>query len=180
MNIEEYAVKKFYDSKLLRIYRNGRLRKAARMSGVKDGDRVLDFGCYSQQLRRYLPKVEYFGYDKNKQFSNVVNWKRLKDIDIVFALAVFEHLPKAELEDVISQFSEMGVKKIVAEFPWEDSPVNRFVCWLFGFTFHHFITHVSRWRTIVRALDKRFECVGYKHLFWATWISVWEPEERKK
>ncbi len=173
--MEEFAVQKFYDSRLMGFYRDGRFKRAVKMSGVEDKDAVLDFGCYVQRLRKFLPTVKYYGYDKNEQFSNLKDWSGLKDVDIVFAMAVFEHLPEKELEATIAQFKKMGVKRVVAEFPWEDSIVNRLMCWLLGVNFEHHLTHPSGWRAIAKALDRHFECVRYRHFLWATWISVWEP-----
>jgi len=178
MNMEEYAVQKFYNSWIMSYYRDGRFKKAAKMSGVEDKDVVLDFGCYVQRLKRFLPSVKYYGYDQNKQFSNVKGWKKLKNVDIVFAMAVFEHLPEKELEATIAQFKKMRVKRIVAEFPWEDSIVNRFMCWLMGVKFEHYLTHPSGWRIIAKALNKEYECIMYKHFLWATWITIWEPRKK--
>ena len=179
MSIEELAVSRFYDSRLLSFYRDGRFRAAVKLSKVRTGDRVLDFGCYNQRLKLFLPYgVEYFGCDKNQEFSNVKNWKKLKDVDMVFAMAVLEHLSEKELDEIVKRFSLMGVETIVAEFPWEDNSVNRFFCWLFGLSFEHHLTHLSGWKAIANALGKSYECIEYRHLFWVTWVTVWKPKAK--
>ena len=174
-NIEEYSVGKFYDARIFSFYRDGRFKKAVKMAGLKGNESILDFGCFRQRLRKFLPKgIKYFGYDKNEKYSNVTDWNNLKGIDTVFALAVFEHFPEKELDETIRQFKKNGVKKIVAEFPWEDSPFNRFAVWLSGVGFAHFLTHVSKWRTIACVLNHHYECVAYRSLYKLTWISVWK------
>lgn len=173
MNIEEFSVAKFYDSGLFSFYRDARFKAAVKMSSISDFERVLDFGCFRQSLRKFLPlSIKYFGYDKNKGYSDG-EWKD-RVFDCVFALAVFEHIPKNELEMLVDSFAAFGFKKIVAEFPWEDSPVNRFMTWFFGMRFEHELTHPSGWKVITKALNKRYECIKYRNLFWSTWISVWE------
>lgn len=174
MNLEEFAVAKFYNSKIFRFYRDNRFKISVKMACLKGHEIVLDFGCFRQELKKFLPKEQtYFAYDKNTAFGNVADWRFLKNVDTVFALAVFEHIPPAELEATIKSFKENGVKKIIAEFPWEDSPINKFLCKVFGIDFEHHLTHVSSWRKIASILNNHFECVTYRHLYWLTWISVW-------
>ena len=43
--------------------RNIRLKKIVKMSRVKKGDKVLDLGCKDNELKKFLPEVDYIGVD---------------------------------------------------------------------------------------------------------------------
>lgn len=92
--------------------KNGRANISSRYIKAQIGNRVLDIGCGTAEIRKFLPAVEYFGFDSNsryiktaqKRFRNVPGCKflcttldqailsSLPKFDIVLALGVLHHL----------------------------------------------------------------------------------------
>lgn len=175
--LEEFAVKRFYESELMKGYNKKRFRTAVELSDVKPTQKVLDFGCYNKVLKKYLPNVVYYGYDINPKFRTINKWKDLQGINIVFALDVLEHMDKIELNKIIKQFKKMGIKKLVTSFPFEDSWINKFGSYLTGAVFENHLTHDLTWRSIAKVLNDHYECIDYKSIYWITWVSVWELRE---
>lgn len=94
------------EGKLSPFLAKKRYQHVARLVG--DGDTVLDIGCGTGGLSQYLPSnTTYFGIDSvkrwNKNVSNLFEVKvgaplpaavKSKDISVVTALALIEHLDK--------------------------------------------------------------------------------------
>ncbi len=177
--MEEANLRRFYYSRnpVIRWYQWGRLKKAVKIAGLKGNETVLDFGCNFQALKRVLPKgCKYIGFDSVPNYSDISDYSKLKNVDVAFALFVFEHLREKEVESVLQNFKKMGIKKLVVELPWEESMASRLINGLLGLEFEHVINHKIGWRAAAKAIDKHFECVKYRHHLWISWISVWEPK----
>jgi SAM-dependent methyltransferase len=92
--------------------KRGRSIVSSRYIKSKNGDCVLDIGCGTADIRRYLSDVEYFGIDPNPRYIHAAKSRfrdvpgctflcgtfdeatltRLPKFDIVLASAVFHHL----------------------------------------------------------------------------------------
>ena len=171
------AMEDIYKSRnpFVRWYSWHRLKKAVRMAGLQGNETVLDFGCHAMSLKKVLPNnCNYIGYDSFPPFSDVKDYSKLKNVDIAFALAVFEHLTAEELRSVLANFKKMGIKKIVSELPREDCIVNRAVNSLMGFEFEHVVNHKIDWRTAARIIDEFYSCTRVYNNLFISWISVWE------
>lgn len=79
---------------------------------ARDGDRVLDIGCGTAEIRNYLPNIEYFGFDPSASYIDAAKTKfretpgctfvcasadeamltALPAFDIVLAIGVIHHL----------------------------------------------------------------------------------------
>ena len=97
----------FYDSRnpVTRSMEWGRFRKILKIAGLKGNESILDFGCGAQQFRKVLPKgCKYAGYDVVSEYSDTKDFTRLKGIDVVFVLSVFEHLSQKELNELYDIF----------------------------------------------------------------------------
>lgn len=97
--------------------KRGRSIVACRYIKSKTGDCVLDVGCGTADIRRYLSDVEYFGIDPNPHYIDAAKIRfrdvpgctfvcgifdeailaRLPKFDIVLASAVFHHLADDEV-----------------------------------------------------------------------------------
>ncbi len=179
MNLNEFSVQQFYCNPFLSWYRKARFKLAVEMAQLGGKESILDFGCYKQELEQFLPSdCKYLPFDVIPKYTwhKKLSEYRRYEPSIVFALATFEHLSEKELEHALCVFKSMGIKKIVAEFPYQDSPFNRLGCWLLQINFEQNMTHKLTWQQISKIMDKHFDCVAYKGLFWLTWISIWGPK----
>lgn len=105
--------------KIIREYFIQRIEKSVEISGVKNGDKILDLGCGEAYLLKVLYsdkiKVNYIGVDINEnvkdlKFDNAefyvgditkgLNFKDLS-FDIVFAIDILEHIK--DFKEVISE-----------------------------------------------------------------------------
>lgn len=182
MNLNEFSVKQFYENPFLKWYRQARFKLAVKMADLKAGEMVLDFGCYKRELKQFLPsinKFSYLGYDIIPAYSDYSKLSDYADYKptVVFALATFEHLTEKELDSTLRQLKRMGIKKIVAEYPYQDSIFNRFGCWILQINFEQEMTHKLTWQQITKIMDRYFDCTAYKGLYWLTWISTWEAKK---
>jgi SAM-dependent methyltransferase len=108
---------KFYDAvQWLMGAKRGRSIVSSRYIKAKIGDCVLDIGCGTADIRRYLSVVEYFGIDPNPRYIRAAKYRfrdaqgctflcgtfdeailaRLPKFDIVLASAVLHHLTDDE------------------------------------------------------------------------------------
>jgi SAM-dependent methyltransferase len=90
---------------------------SSRFIKSKNGDRVLDIGCGTAEIRRFLSDVEYFGIDPNRSYIRAAK-SRFRDVprctflcatideivlsalpkfDIVLAISVLHHLNDEEV-----------------------------------------------------------------------------------
>jgi len=102
---------------LVRWYFFTILKTAVKSAELKGHETALDFGCNTQQLKKFIPKkTGYIGYDIFPECSDVKDYRKTRP-DIVFALNVFEHLGKKEFLETLENFEKMGVKKIIVANP---------------------------------------------------------------
>jgi len=166
----------FYNSRnpVARALEWGRFRKILAMAKLKGNESILDFGCGVQALKEVLPKgCKYVGYDIVSEYSDTKDYTRLKGVDVVFSLSVFEHLSPEDLDSNLKAFKKMGVKRLVVELPREDSSVNRFGSWLFGLEFDHTVNHKLGWREAIKIIDRHFSCIDFKNRAFISWVSTW-------
>lgn len=119
----ENLVQMDYKSKIMGFYNNGILKKAIKMACLKYDKRVLDFGCsYQQQLEKFLPgHIEYIGFDVVKTWSDIEDYSKLKNVDVVFAMNVLEHFFSIEaLRTALKNFKKIGAKKLIVALPAEN------------------------------------------------------------
>ena len=171
-NTEERVVNEFYKNFI--IYNRLRFKKAVSISEVSSEDRILDFGCATGELRKYLPKtIKYSGYDKNDKFSTIKDWET-GTFDIVFALDVFEHMTEEELEQTIKRFKDIGIKTIVAGFPYETIYINKLFNIIFNAEIDNHLTHKIGWKQISKIIYKYYDLDNTKNIFYSNLITRWK------
>ena len=145
-----------YDNSLLGWHYDRLLQASVAMAGLKGNEKVLDFGCEAQHLKRFLPKkVRYVGYDVVQKFSDVKDYRKLTGIDVVFCMNVLDHLKRGELETLIKDLKRMKVKKIVVGIS-SNNLLNRVLSFVFGYDAENFFTHFLEPKEIGRALMRNF------------------------
>jgi SAM-dependent methyltransferase len=110
--------------------KRGRSIVSSRYIKSKNGDCVLDVGCGTADIRRYLSDVEYFGIDPNPHYIAAAKIRfrdvpgctflcgtfdeailaRLPKFDIVLASAVFHHLSDEDVVQV-AKLAKAALKK---------------------------------------------------------------------
>ena len=104
---------------------------------IFDSDTVLDIGCFTQEIKKYLPdNITYVGID-SKAYTKEVNVVDIEvpttfiKADIVFCLEVLEHLknPKSTLSIIKNSIGSTGYS--IISLPNEATIFHRIRC-LFG------------------------------------------------
>lgn len=86
------GIKKLYFYKLLRTLAEvGELTKS----------KVLDFGCGQQELKRFVGRDNYIGYDIERKFSDIDDPLKAK-YDIMVANEVFYEIPEKEIRKILT------------------------------------------------------------------------------
>jgi|SRR3989344_608724 len=119
VNIEEFCYKN--KNPLIRIYFNGLLKSTVKISKYwkKNNLTILDFGCSCQQLKKILnnKSVQYIGYDIDKRYSDIEDYKKTKP-DYIFCINVLEHLTKIKLETLLKDLKKMNKNiRIITAIP---------------------------------------------------------------
>lgn len=95
---------------------------AVKIAGLKKSDRILDFGCGAGWLKNKLREEGYkvTGYDVTPEQSDVKDYTTVKPTKI-FALDVFEHIPKEEIKKIIKNFKKMNPNmELIVAIPTEN------------------------------------------------------------
>ena len=171
---------KIYESRnpLIRWYIWRRLKHAVKLAEL-DGkiQTILDFGCEAQWLKKAIPsRHDYVGFDIDKKHSDIKDYTRLSNVDVVFSLSVFEHLTAKDLHKTLKAFRRMGIKKLIVELPREDEPVNRLATFLLGLEFEHFLNHKLTWRQATEIIAQYYECEKVTSVLFISWISLWKEK----
>ena len=103
--MEDNRLENTYESKnwLVRTYFNYKINRAITLASLRKEDIILDFGCGGGWLERKLKNYKIYGYDINPQKTFIKDYKILKP-NKIFALDVFEHIPKEEVQRIIYSF----------------------------------------------------------------------------
>lgn len=97
-----------------------RIRRSCELLGCRNGDTVLDVGCYRQAAKQFLPSVKYFGLDCHKfaegtivrDLENGFLWD--SKVPRILCLEVLEHLktPSRVLWSIQNALTDDGVAVI--------------------------------------------------------------------
>lgn len=98
----------YYYNGIKKLYFNRILSEIIKIGKLKKKKKILDFGCGSKQLQKILKK-KIINYDKNKKFTEVSSYKKIK-----FDIAVFNHvlmyMSKNEIKNVFSYLRKNNKK----------------------------------------------------------------------
>ena len=99
-------------SSIINTYHRSVLKKCIRISGIRSGMSVLDYGCGRKILRKYLPvDIDYIGYDIISKFTDIVDI-RGKKYDVIFAIQVLQYIDNKGLNDILVKLKFNKYKKI--------------------------------------------------------------------
>ena len=92
---------------IIKIYFSLKIRLAIKLAKLKKNDVILDFGCGGGWLEKKLRNYNIAGYDVNPKKTFIKDYQ-LVNPDKIFALDVFEHVPKAEIGKILKNFKNMS------------------------------------------------------------------------
>ena len=113
-----YLNKNFF----IREFSRKKISIALKLADLKKEDFILDFGCGEGWLKNILKIKGYNvkGYDITPEHSDMEDYRKLKP-DKIFALDVFEHIPKEEIKKIIKDFKKMNSDfEIIVSIPTEN------------------------------------------------------------
>jgi len=107
---------------LLRLFFKKKVDIAVKMAHLNKEELILDFGCGGGWLKNKLKRNGYniIGYDITPMQSDIKDYRSVKP-DKIFALDVFEHIPKEQIEKIIVNFKLMNPNfKLIITIPTEN------------------------------------------------------------
>ena len=97
---------------LVRLFYRIKFKIAISYAQLKKDDLILDFGCGTGQLKKMLPGYKLIGYDIDPKLTKIKDYTKIKP-DKIFALDVFEHIPKEEIRRILRNFKKMNLNFVL-------------------------------------------------------------------
>jgi SAM-dependent methyltransferase len=107
---------------LIRLFSRTKVNIAIRLADLKKNEFILDFGCGEGWLKNNLRKQGYsvLGYDITPLQSEIKDYTQVKP-NKIFALDVFEHISKEQIEEIIKNFKKMNPSfQLITAIPTEN------------------------------------------------------------
>ena len=172
--MENNKLEDTYESKnlLTRTYFQMKIWLAIKLAKLKKTDVILDFGCGGGWLEEKLKNYEIYGYDINPEKTFIKDYKKINPTKI-FALDVFEHIPLEEIEQITSNFKRLNNNfRLIVSIPtenWISKKIRKFV----GKT-EVPTEHITRYRQIIKILQKNFMLKKKINFFTVSYILLFE------
>ena len=158
-------------SRVINTYHRSILKKCVRMSGIKRGMRVLDYGCGKKILKEYLPvDTDYIGYDIISVFTDISDIKG-KKYDVIFLIQVLQYINNKGLNELMSKFLQLG-DKIIIMCPTQNI-LKRYIDALLGLRQNNMIFESSI-EEIYQFANKYYSLQSRESVFCFGEISRWE------
>ena len=103
---------------LVRLFYRMKFGIAIFYAGLKKDDLILDFGCGIGWLKKQLSEYNVVGYDIDPKLTEV-DYTKIKP-NKIFAMDVFEHVPKNEIRKILKNFKKTGSFILIAAIPTEN------------------------------------------------------------
>lgn len=159
---------------ITKTYFRAKIFTAIKASKLKKEDIILDFGCGGGWLEKKLKNYEIYGYDINPEKTFIKDYKKIKPTKI-FALDVFEHIPKEEIKKIIESFKKLNNKfDIIVSLPtenWISRKIRKFV----GKS-EIPKEHITRYYEIVKILNENFKLKRKINFFTISYIFLYKHE----
>ena len=110
IKIKDESTASYYNKNpLVRYFFRFKSNLAIRMANLKKNDIILDFGCGAGWLKNGLRNKGHnvTGYDITPEHTDIEDYRVLNPTKI-FSLDVFEHIPKEDIRNIISDFKNMN------------------------------------------------------------------------
>ncbi len=177
--MEDNKLENTYESKnlLVKTYFRYKINSAIKIARLKKSDVILDFGCGGGWLERKLKRYKIYGYDINPQKTFIKDYKTIKPTKI-FALDVFEHIPKEEIQKIIDSFKKLNNNfEMIVSIPTENW-ISRKVRKLVGKT-EIPKEHITKYKDILELLKKNFKIKRKVNVFTVTHTYLCEYDAKR-
>jgi 2-polyprenyl-3-methyl-5-hydroxy-6-metoxy-1,4-benzoquinol methylase len=107
---------------IIRIFSRTKVNIAIKMARLNKADKILDFGCGEGWLKNKLKNQGFYvvGYDKTPEHTEIKDYTELS-FNKIFALDVFEHIPKEEIVKIIKNLKKKNKKfELITAIPTEN------------------------------------------------------------
>lgn len=159
---------------LVRLFYKIKFGIAIKYADLRPRDLILDFGCGDSWLKKSLPEFYHniVGYDIDPKLTEIKDYTKLKP-DKIFALDVFEHIPKGEIRKIIRNFKKMNPNfELVTIIPTET--------WLWRKTrkimglSETVADHITKLEEILNILNKELVLVKKTNFLTFSHIAKWK------
>jgi len=177
--MEDNRLEDTYESKnfIVKTYFRLKAMTAINLAGLTKDDIILNFGCGGGWLEKKLANFKIYGYDINPKKTFIKDYKKIKPSKI-FALDVFEHIPKNEIKKIIKNFKKLNDNfELIVSQPTENW-LSRKVRLLVGKT-EVPKEHITKYNEILEILNKNFVLKKKINFFTVTHAFLFEHDSRK-
>lgn len=175
--MEDNKLENTYESKNLitRVYFRWKINKAIKLAKLKKEDIILDFGCGDGWLEKKLKNYKIYGYDINPEKTFVKDYKKIKP-NKIFALDVFEHIPKEEIIKIIGNFKKLNKRfDLIVSVPTENL-ISRKIRKLVG-KLETPKEHITKYEEILKILRRDFILKKKINFFTISYIFLFRYEK---
>ena len=157
---------------LVRLFYKWKYAIAIKYAKLQKDDLILDFGCGRGWLKRLLPNYNLVGYDINPKETEIEDYTKLAPTKI-FAIDVFEHIPKNRIREIIKNFKKMNHEfELITAIPtetwfWRKSRK------LFGLS-ERVADHITPLKDILEILQEELTLVKKINFLWVTHTTKWK------
>ncbi|MDP2925979.1 MAG: methyltransferase domain-containing protein [Nanoarchaeota archaeon] len=107
---------------IIRGYSKAKVNFAIKLADLNKQDFILDFGCGAGWLKNKLKEQGYnvIGFDITPEHSDITDYTKINPTKI-FALDVFEHIPKEDIISILKNFKKMNPNfELITSIPTEN------------------------------------------------------------
>lgn len=163
-----------YYKGIVGIYFKNVMRNLIKLGELEKEKQILDFGCGLGYLKKTLKNKNVINYDIEPEYTETENYRHLKPSCVVCS-HLLEHLELTEIINLLNDFKDMKINKLVTALPTENI-ISKIGMIFTGFKGEH-DDHKTKIDVINKLLLTKFILIRRKKIFTMSEISVWE--ERK-
>ena len=157
---------------LVRLFYRMKFGIAIDYANLKQDDLILDFGCGNSQLKKMLPNYNVIGYDIDPKLTEIKDYRKLKP-DKIFAMDVFEHIPKREIRRIIRNFKKMNPNFVLVTAIPTETWLWRKARKLMGLS-ETVADHITPLKEILKILNEELKLEKWLNFVLMTHISTWK------
>jgi len=157
---------------LVRLFYKIKFDIAINYADLKKKDLILDFGCGDKWLKKTLFGYNVIGYDIDPELTEIEDYTKINP-DKIFALDVFEHIPKEEIRNIIKNFKKMNPNFVLVTAIPTETWLWRKTRKIMGLS-ETVADHITKLREILEILNEELVFVKKINFLTFSHISKWK------